>query len=73
MASTLDSIVPEALELSPRDRFQLASQLLRSVPRETGEDWSKEIVARIDAYDAGEMEAVPIEDTILKIRRQRLG
>jgi len=72
MANTLDSIVPEALELSPHDRFLLASQLLRSVEPEETKNWDAEIEARIASFDRGELEASPVSDTVSRIRERHL-
>jgi len=65
MEKTAQSLFDEAMGLSEADRADLAGALLRSLePREEVEveaAWRKEVAGRIQAYDAGEVEAIPWE------------
>jgi putative addiction module component (TIGR02574 family) len=67
-------ILRDALNLSPTDRAELVEQLLASFDfparQEIDAAWAKEAEDRIDAYERGEIEAIPASDVFKEIDRQ---
>ena len=67
-------VTDQAMSLPPRSRAKLAEQLLDSLdgPRqkEWADAWAKESEDRIDAYDKGELKAIPGK---VVFRRLKLG
>ena len=65
MERTAQSLLDEAMGLPEAERADLAGALLQSLePKEESEvetAWRKEVIERIRAYDAGEVEAIPWE------------
>jgi putative addiction module component (TIGR02574 family) len=66
-------VIGEALRLPANMRAALAGELLASLDDaelESGREaaWSSEIQARIDAYERGEVAAVPAEHALGQIR-----
>jgi putative addiction module component (TIGR02574 family) len=62
-------ILKEALMLPPLNRVALAEKILASVEQPEpaiSELWAMEAENRIDAYNAGEMGAVPLEQVFKK-------
>ena len=70
-------VVSEALSLPPRSRAKLAEQLLESLdePKQKEIDrlWADEVEDRIDAYERGELRAIPGQEVFrrLKPRKKR--
>jgi putative addiction module component (TIGR02574 family) len=70
-------VVSEALSLPPRSRAKLAEQLLESLddPKQKEIDrlWADEVEDRIDAYERGELKAIPGQQVFrrLKPRKKR--
>ncbi|HUT35977.1 MAG TPA: addiction module protein [Planctomycetota bacterium] len=70
-------LLDEALALPPEERAELAERLWSSLDaasqRRIDELWAEEVEARLDAYDRGEIEAIPAEkaiaEALLKARR----
>jgi putative addiction module component (TIGR02574 family) len=64
-------ILPEALKLPPVDRAEVVETLLTSfefAPRAAIDAlWVREAEDRIDAYERGEIPAVPAEDVFAKV------
>jgi len=60
------SILKDALRLPPDDRASIARALLDSVHGEVDLEiehaWRQEIRRRIDAYDRGEVKAIPADE-----------
>lgn len=56
-------VTDEAMSLPPRSRAKLAEQLLDSLDgpkhKEWAEAWAKDAEDRVDAYDRGEIKAIP--------------
>lgn len=72
-AVLVDSIFEDALELRPFDKAKLVDKLLATLDEsdeEIDELWAKEVEDRIDAYDRGEIESVPVEDVLGKYGRK---
>ena len=72
MPKALQEITHDVLELPRNQRLALAQFLLNLDDEGTGADvdaaWDKEIRARLTAYDAGRVEAIPFEQV-----RQTMG
>lgn len=75
MSANSEQILQQALALSPQDRAEVLERLLASfqVPPDPDLDqlWAKEAEDRLDAYDRGELSAVPAEEVFARIERQR--
>jgi putative addiction module component (TIGR02574 family) len=70
-------VISDALSLPPRSRAKLAEQLLESLndpkQREIDRLWADEAEDRIDAYERGELKAIPGQEVFrrLKPRKKR--
>ena len=70
-------VISDALSLPPRSRARLAEQFLESLddPKQKEIDrlWADELEDRIDAYERGELKAIPGEEVFrrLKPRKKR--
>jgi putative addiction module component (TIGR02574 family) len=70
-------VISDALSLPPRSRAKLAEQLLESLDdpkqREIDRLWADEAEERIDAYERGELKAIPGQEVFrrLKPRKKR--
>ena len=73
MSISLPDLEQQARALSPDDRARLVEVLLESLREshfsEVETAWNCEIVARIAAYDRGEIRAFPAEDVFEEARR----
>jgi putative addiction module component (TIGR02574 family) len=70
MTST-DSILKEALTLSPSEKAQLIDKLLSILDKpdkEIDELWAREAEDRIDAYDQGKIKAISLEKVLQKYK-----
>ena len=70
MPLTHEEIAAEALRLSAEQRADLADKLWMSVdtPEAVAAAWDAEIERRIAQLDSGEVETVPFEEVIAKLR-----
>ena len=69
--TTPDSILKEALTLSPSEKAQLIDKLISTLDKsdkEIDELWAKEAEDRIDAYDQGKIKAISLEKVLQKYR-----
>lgn len=75
MSASSEQILEQALALSPKDRAEIVDRLLASfqTPPDPGLDglWAREAEERLDAYDRGELGAVPAEEVFARIERER--
>jgi putative addiction module component (TIGR02574 family) len=75
MSASSEQILQQALALSPQDRAELVERLLASFQTPPDplldELWAREAEDRLDAYDRGELGAVPAEEVFARIERQR--
>ena len=75
MSTNSEQILKEALALGPQERAELVEQLLATFqsPPDTDLDelWAREAEERLDAYDRGELKAVPAEEVFERIRQRR--
>ncbi len=74
MTPQSQQILREALELPPIDRAELVEQILASFEFPARQDidsaWTREVEDRIDAYERGEVESVPVSEVFKEIDRQ---
>lgn len=75
MSANSEQILQQVLGLSPEDRAEIVERLLASFQAPPDplldELWAREAEDRLDAYDRGELGAVPEEDVLARIERQR--
>ena len=75
MTAQSRKILDEALALPPIERASLVEELLSSFdfPSHLEVDalWAAEVEDRVDAYERGEMHAVPADEVFAGIDRQR--
>jgi len=75
MSANGEQILKQALALSPEDRAEVVDRLLASFQTPPDplldELWAREAEDRLDAYDRGELGALPAEDVFARIERQR--
>jgi putative addiction module component (TIGR02574 family) len=68
-------VVSDALSLPPRTRAKLAQKLLESLddPRQREIDrlWAEEVEDRIDAYERGELKAIPGKEVFRRLRPRK--
>lgn len=76
MSASSEQILKEALALAPQERAELVERLLatfHSVPDpHLDELWAREAEDRLDAYERGELKAVPAEEVFDRIRQRRM-
>jgi len=74
MSEKIEKVFAEALELPPVERAELVEKLLSSfefTSRKTIDAlWANEVEARIEAYEKGEITAVPAKDVFENIGRK---
>lgn len=70
MTTNLRSITTQALGLTLDERAELAETLLTSIepPEPLSPEWEAEIERRIAAADAGEVEYIPADEVLAKVR-----
>ena len=68
-------VISDALSLPPRSRAKLAEQLLESLDdpkqKETDPLWADEVEDRIDAYERGELKAIPGEEVFRRMKPRK--
>ena len=73
MSRRAEHILAEALELPPVERAELVENLLSSFEFQSGKAvdalWAQEVEDRIDAFDRGEMVAIPAEEVFAEIEK----
>lgn len=67
---SIDEIEAVALELPGQDLDELIDRLAthRAMSREREQEWLDEVQHRVAQYDAGEVEGIPMEETLAKLR-----
>lgn len=66
------AILDKALSFSQKARAVLIEKLLDSLNQSDSsidEQWAKEAEDRIKAYDAGELQGIPVEDVLAEYKR----
>jgi len=75
MTKRAEHILTEALELPPVERAELVESLLSSFEfkaRKTIDAlWAEEAESRIDAFDKGQISAIPVEKIFADIERNK--
>ena len=68
-------VISDALSLPPRSRAKLAEQLIESLddPKQKESDrlWADEVEDRIDAYERGELKAIPGEEVFRRMKPRK--
>ena len=68
-----EEVLEKALALPPMERAELVENLLASFefPSRKGKDalWAEEAESRIDAFERGEIAAIPAKDVFEKIEK----
>lgn len=68
-----EEVLEKALELPPMERAELVENLLASFEFPSRKDkdalWAKEVESRIDAFERGEIAAIPAKDVFEKIEK----
>jgi putative addiction module component (TIGR02574 family) len=68
-------VVSDALSLPPRSKAKLADQLLESLddPKQKEIDrlWADEVEDRIDAYERGELRAIPGQEVFRRLKSRK--
>ncbi|MGD9582874.1 MAG: addiction module protein [Lysobacterales bacterium] len=74
MATTLAEVEAQALQLTPRERGELAHRLIVSLdgpaedtPEAIAQAWDEEIARRVAELDAGTAELIPAEQVFAEI------
>lgn len=72
MSLTVEQIKAEAMKLAPEERADLADWLwVSATPREEVKAaWDAEIARRIEEIDAGNVEFIPGEEVLARIREK---
>jgi putative addiction module component (TIGR02574 family) len=77
MTKAAETLLADALRLSPEVRAELAAELLASLDGPTDPDaetaWAAEIERRVDAIEAGTVTLEPWEDVKRRIEKDILG
>jgi putative addiction module component (TIGR02574 family) len=74
MSELAEKLIKQALGLPPDERAEVAERLLQSLePSLSAIDqlWAQEAESRIDAYERGEIEAIPAEDVFNTIKNRK--
>ncbi len=75
MIRNSNKVVSEALSLPPRTRAKLAEKLLKSLDdpkqREIDRLWAEEVEDRIDAYERGDLKAIPGKAVLRRLRPRK--
>jgi len=74
MSASSEQIFKEALALPLQERAELVEQLLATFQSPLNphidELWAREAEDRLDAYDRGELKAVPAEEVFNRIKQR---
>ncbi|MBA2705636.1 MAG: addiction module protein [Blastocatellia bacterium] len=75
MSASSEQILKDALALQPQERAELVEQLLATFQEppdpHIDELWAREAEDRLDAYDRGELKAVPAEEVFNRVKQRR--
>ena len=74
MSSKGTQVLKEALSLPPAERAEIAERLLSSLDGPSQERidalWGKEAEERLDAFDRGEIQAIPAEQVFEQVDKK---
>jgi putative addiction module component (TIGR02574 family) len=70
MATQLETLAAQAMDLSPEERVKLADRLIASVFRDNDieEAWASEVERRVAEIEAGRVQMIPAADAIARAR-----
>ena len=75
MTAQTQQVLEKAIHLPPVERAELVEQIISSFDFPSREEidalWAKEAEDRIDAYDRGEIKAIPASQVFEKINRPK--
>ena len=75
MPMTKDQILAEAMKLEPEEKEQLADAFWRVAHGATREEieaeWAVEIRRRVDALERGEVETIPSDEVVARLRNKK--
>ncbi|HHT9126139.1 MAG TPA: addiction module protein [Candidatus Brocadiia bacterium] len=75
MSKRREEILAKALELPPMERAELVENLLSSFEfpsrKDTDALWAQEAESRIDAFERGDIAAIPAKNVFEEIEKQR--
>lgn len=75
MTAQTKQVLEKAIHLPPVERAELVEQIISSFDFPSREKidalWAKEAEDRIDAYDRGEIKAIPASQVFKKINRHK--
>lgn len=69
--SEKDKVLAKALKMSPVERAEIVDQLIQSLDKpdkEIDELWQKEVEDRIDAFEAGDLQTVTLQEVVEKYK-----
>ena len=74
MKKTLDKITSEALSLNEKERARLAQILIASLDQSEQRDlsklWDKELQKRVEEIRSGNVEGIPVEKVVTRLREK---
>jgi putative addiction module component (TIGR02574 family) len=71
MSAEVDTLIHNALSLSPEKRILLAEKIWESLDeaeRDNDAAWAKEAEDRLEAFERGELKALPFDDVMRELR-----
>ncbi len=75
MTTRGEQLLEEALSLPPKERAEIAERILSSLDLATQQEndrlWAQEVESRVDAYERGDLKAVPADEVFKKIKAQQ--
>jgi len=74
MSELAERLIEQALDLPPDERARVAERLLSSLEPELSPVdllWAQEAEDRLDAYERGEIKAIPAEEVFNSIRNRK--
>lgn len=74
MSELAEKLIQQALDLPADERAEVAERLLSSLEpplSEIDQLWGREAEDRIDAYERGDIEAIPAEDVFIAIKNRK--
>ena len=74
MSELAEKLIQQALGLPANERAEVAERLLSSLEPSLSEKdqlWAREVEDRIDAYERGEIRAIPAEDVFNEINSRK--
>lgn len=69
--ATPKNLIDEALSLPVTDKAELVDQLLSSIDnidKDIEAEWTTEVESRLDAYEAGKLKAISLEEVLSKYK-----